>query len=461
MYVWKSSGIDFIQLLQLQNTEIGQSKYPVSLVIKSFIDDILIFFLTFILFNKIIRGAHRGQYRLSIAHIIPVLLTMYYCYRVTQPFTISRKAWLYMLWKVVAAPFYKVEFVDGYIGDLLTSLVRVSVPFLFSILYVILSVIAWITNKLDWAVTTSNTWWSEYKIFHFGIIPWLMLYPLWLRFVQCLRRSIETRKRWPNYGNALKYTSALVVIAYGSFQPEVRSNYTWIFAFVCATIYQFLWDIFQDWGMIVIGGIPASDGDESPSFLDVLRNLEKITFSFRKKRLLGSVWIYTFVMFLNLAFRFAWTLTLLPPVDPKEHGFSLYSVVMYHIGTLIAALEIIRRMVWGFFRLEYEQIELMKKKNLNLLIKEEDKKLEKVEEEENQSAKKRKKTDFDDSVFDTVSIATLQSFLDIFLTFDRWKLGIQEDNIIYEAFTQVIAFLRYLLFPLIGPPSSQQRLYDG
>ena len=72
MHVWKSSGIDFLRLLQLHETEVGQSKYPVPLVLKSLADDCLIFLLTFILFNKIIRGAHRGQFRLAIAHVIPV-----------------------------------------------------------------------------------------------------------------------------------------------------------------------------------------------------------------------------------------------------------------------------------------------------------------------------------------------------------------------------------------------------
>jgi hypothetical protein len=374
MWVWKSSGVDFIHLLNLQHTEIGKSKFPVSLVIKSLINDCLIFLLTFILFNKFIRGTRRGQYRLAIAHLCPVLLTIYYCYRLFIPFS-SRKVWLSMLWKVLAAPFYPISFRDGYIGDLLTSLVRVSVPFFFSLIYVMLSLFSWITNNVDLisiSEESSNIWWIEHKVFAY-FVPFLMLYPLWIRYVQCLRRCVETGKRWPHFGNALKYTCALVVIAYGSFQPALRRNHFWIFCFICATIYQFLWDIFQDWGMISLEGWSSSSSSGSSfdfslsSWNDLLNNWDKFRFEFRKKRLLGPISIYWFVMLFNLVFRFAWTLTLLPPVDPKVHGFSLYSIAMYHIGTLIAALEIVRRMVWGFFRLEYEQIEMINKVNTESL----------------------------------------------------------------------------------------------
>jgi hypothetical protein len=367
MNVWKSSGIDFINILNLHHTEIGQTKYPVQLVLKSFVDDVIIFLLSFILFNKVIRGSHQGQYRLAVAHVIPVLLTVYYCYRVVQPFD-SRKSWLFLLWKSIAAPLYPVEFVDGYIGDLLTSLVRVSVPFLFSILYVILSIISWLTNNLDWAMTTSQLWWTEYKFLNSFVIPVLMLYPLWIRLFQCLRRAVETGNRWPHYGNALKYTTALLVISYGSFQPTLRGNPLWIGCFVFATVYQFLWDLFQDWGMIEVHGFdPSSYSNLFQALNDLSNNYLKISFSFRSKRLIGSIWVYYFVIVFNLAFRFAWTLTLLPPISPTEHGFSLFSMFMYHVSTLIAALEIIRRMIWGFFRLEWEQIELMRKSNLEFL----------------------------------------------------------------------------------------------
>ena len=53
--------------------------------------------------------------------------------------------------------------------------------------------------------------------------------------------------------------------------------------------------------------------------------------------------------------RFAWALTLLP--EDTTEGQSFYSRLLFHLGPLIAAGEVLRRMVWGFFRLEWEQLE--------------------------------------------------------------------------------------------------------
>ena len=63
--------------------------------------------------------------------------------------------------------------------------------------------------------------------------------------MQCLRKSVETGERWPHIPNALKYTSAIIVIAVGVFQPSVRTygtlpNVVWVIFFVLATCYQYV-----------------------------------------------------------------------------------------------------------------------------------------------------------------------------------------------------------------------------
>lgn len=370
MHVWKNAGIDYMRLLDLHHTELASVRVPVHHVLRSFANAALVFLVIFIIFNKAVRGAGLGYLNLATAHAIPVLLTIYYCYRIIQPFE-TRKHWLYMLWKVIAAPLYQVDFCAGYIGDLLTSLVRVSTPFLFSLVYVAISIFAWATNNLDWAVSTSDKWWTENRFFTLVMIPFLTLYPLWIRLLQCLRRSVETGHRWPHMGNALKYTSAVLVISHGTFQPHLRQNSYWIASFVGATVFQFLWDVFQDWGMLIISLPPAVDkrrnenrsshnnsGSGRNNFLD---RLGDIRIRVRTKRLLGPAWIYFVVMIANLALRFAWTLTLLPTEDEEASEHSIYRSFLRHVGPFVAAAEIMRRMVWGFFRLEYEQITLIQK----------------------------------------------------------------------------------------------------
>lgn len=369
MHVWRNAGIDFVRLLNLHQTEIGQVKAPVPLVLKSFSNAALIFLVTFIIFNKAMRAAAAGHINLASVHAIPVLLTLYFCFRFVNPFD-TRKQWLYMLWKVVAAPFYPVDFCAGYVGDLLTSLVRVSIPFLFSLVYVGISAFAWLSNRMDWAVSTSDTWWTQNRVFTHGLVPFLTLCPLWIRLVQCLRRSVETGHRWPHFGNALKYTSAIVVISHGTFQPQLRHNPIWILSFVGATLFQFAWDVFQDWGILEITWANSVDipldrfegkyHHHNSSGGSWLEKLCDIRIRMRTKRLLGPVWIYVAIMVFNLALRFAWTLTLLP-ADIEDENPSVYATFIRHVGPFIAAAEIVRRMAWGFFRLEYEQITLIRK----------------------------------------------------------------------------------------------------
>jgi hypothetical protein len=359
MHVWKNAGVDFMRLLNLQDTDLHKCKSPVATVFKSLSTDCIIFLITFITFNKILRNVGINHYILAVAHSFPVLMAIYFGYRILSPWSI-RKQWLYMLWKVLAAPFYEVEFRDGYIGDLLTSLVRVSVPFVFSVVYVLLSIVAWIKNDMDWAVHTSDKWWTGHLIYAVGVLPFFTIFPLWIRLLQCLRRAVETGHRWPHMVNGLKYATAIVVIAFGTFQPALRSTDLWIASFVGATMFQFVWDVFQDWGILQVN-MP-----ESHSTTEWFEKLPQLTIRMRQKRLLGPAWVYILLMLFNLALRFAWTLTLLPEIE-ADGNLSLYSALINHAAPVIAAAEIIRRMVWGFFRLEYEQIELIKKTNFENL----------------------------------------------------------------------------------------------
>lgn len=364
MKVWKECGIDYMKLLQLQDTEYPHLKSPIRSVMQSFANDILLFLTTFIVFNKILRGAYHHHYSVTYAHTIPVLLAMYYGYRLVTPFE-GRKQWLHMLWRVLAAPFYPIIFRDGYIGDLLTSLVRVSVPFVFSIVYVILSIYAWLANDWKYVGTTSDRWWTGKIEYSLIVLPVLTLFPLWIRLIQCLRRCVETGQRWPHLGNALKYTSAMVVIAYGTFQPQVRYQIWWLFSFTFATCFQFLWDVFQDWGILQLH-FPTTKNtlNHAPNLVnDLWHKLSHVRVSIRSKRLLGPKWVYIVIMVINLALRFAWTLTLMPP-ETENNSLTLYSIFMNHVTPFIAAAEIIRRMVWGFFRLEWEQIEVLQKSHL-------------------------------------------------------------------------------------------------
>ena len=362
MHVWRRAGIDFIKLLQLEDTELAVITKPEETVYTTLSNLSIFFLFSFILFNKSIRGGYfHNNNDITIAHCIPTILIIYCIIRIFYPYT-KRSKWLYMLWCVLAAPWYRINFRAGYIGDLLTSLVRVFIPMCFSILYLLITIYAWLTNKMNITIESSNDWLTNTFYYKYGLVPVLTLFPLWIRLLQCLRRSVETEQRWPHIGNALKYTSAIFVISYGIYQPHIRHNPIWIGCFIFATLYQFIWDLTQDWGMIIITPprhMIATHLSSGISSIDCLLNT---TISFRRTRLLGSIYIYIIVILFNLLLRFSWTLTLLPvPIDDGETSL-LYISFMTHLGPMLASAEIVRRMVWGFFRLEYEQLEVIGRK---------------------------------------------------------------------------------------------------
>jgi len=61
--------------------------------------------------------------------------------------------------------------------------------------------------------------WSSAFWYKNVAIPLICLFPLWLRFNQCLRRYLDTGKRVPNLPNALKYAMSQSVTLFGAFHP--------------------------------------------------------------------------------------------------------------------------------------------------------------------------------------------------------------------------------------------------
>lgn len=54
------------------------------------------------------------------------------------------------------------------------------------------------------------------------LIPLVCLFPLWIRFNQCLRRYMDTKKRFPNLANATKYAMSQTVTLFGEFHALMQ-----------------------------------------------------------------------------------------------------------------------------------------------------------------------------------------------------------------------------------------------
>ncbi|GFZ21482.1 EXS (ERD1/XPR1/SYG1) family protein [Actinidia rufa] len=153
--------------------------------------------------------------------------------------------------------------------------------------------------------------------------------PYWSRLLQCLRRLIEERDFMQGL-NGLKYLSTIVAIttrtAYTLNTGNVWKIAAWI-ASVIAMLFGTYWDIVMDWGLF--------------------QNNSKNRW-LRDKLLIPHKSVYFVAMVLNVLLRLAWMQTVLNLQVSFLHRQALIAVV--------AVLEIIRRGIWNFFRLENEHL---------------------------------------------------------------------------------------------------------
>jgi len=438
LQVWRRSGIAWASLLSLESTKLATLEVPEAAVYEAATELSTVYLACFVVFNMSMRNTisssssplessgvpatpapdaaldsadgqelatntsdigteispASGLQTFSYAHMVPLLLLVFTAYRAVTPWA-TRKQWWHHIKCVICAPLYAVTFRCGYIGDLLTSLVRVLVQALYALCYLLLipySLVAYSGGEESDSIgsyqfLSSNKWWRDSIWLQRGVVPWLTLLPLWIRLMQCLRRSVETGQRWPHIANALKYTSAILVISVGTLIPEIRTDgglvtWVWVLAFIGATCYQFLWDITMDWGLLVPAAsdeadtsiklaaalsvqlgqdeVAATNGEMQPR-RGVIRRIMQYLFggyALRRKRLLGPLWIYLTIILSNFVLRFAWTLTLIQASSSNNRNNSYgFSLLMAYLTPLIAAAEVVRRMVWGFLRLEWEHLE--------------------------------------------------------------------------------------------------------
>ncbi|XP_058195090.1 phosphate transporter PHO1 homolog 3-like [Rhododendron vialii] len=229
----------------------------------------------------------------------------------------SRFFLLGCLFHCLCAPLYKVTLPDFFLADQLTSQVQALRSLEFYICYY-----GWGDYKKRLNTCQDN---DVYKAFFFIVAA----VPYWIRLLQCLRRLYK--ERVPRQGfNGLKYLSAIVAVcmrtAYTLNRGSRWNLLAWI-ASVIAVIFGTYWDLVVDWGLF--------QKNSKNRWL-------------RDKLLVPHKSVYFAAMVLNMLLRLVWMQTVLN-----------FSVPFLHIQTLtalVAVLEIIRRGIWNFFRLENEHL---------------------------------------------------------------------------------------------------------
>mmetsp|Transcript_8968 Transcript_8968/g.13943 ORF Transcript_8968/g.13943 Transcript_8968/m.13943 type:complete len:570 (-) Transcript_8968:1205-2914(-) len=257
-----------------------------------------------------------------------VTFTMFFPWQKRKPF------WTIVSY-TIGAPLFDVTFRDGFIGDVLTSTVRPLQDIAFTAFYIVSGLRGWWTQTYDLdgaAMPVEKSW-----IVRTIILPACMISPLWYRFNQNLRQTYDSKKRWPYLGNALKYLAAAEVAMFGTFDPSRKTSPTWLFFAVLATLYQIWWDIIMDWELI---------------------RYSKGKIRLRAKRLYNRKSMYWTILVVNIVLRFGWTMTFMPNHFLDKTGVlkATFQGILKYVDPVLASAEIIRRMLWGFIRLELEAI---------------------------------------------------------------------------------------------------------
>lgn len=163
--------------------------------------------------------------------------------------------------------------------------------------------------------------------------------PHLIRIFQCLRIVINTQSLYPQFINAGKYLFAIIasILAFYFTSYNFLFPYWLLFA-VLSTIYFSYWDIKFDFGFLEKGkGYPLRE------------NL-----SYKR-------WVYYLIVFFNLILRLGWILT----ISPQMMKVFLYP--QFSSG-LVFLLEIFRRGIFNFIRVEYEHVKLCQNFNVSVDI---------------------------------------------------------------------------------------------
>ncbi|KAF2405381.1 EXS-domain-containing protein [Trichodelitschia bisporula] len=178
-------------------------------------------------------------------------------------------------------------------------------------------------------------------------VPVILAIPSAIRLRQCLIEYGRVRRAGGRAGvhlaNALKYSSAFPVIILSALQrgydghkmgmSEAGLFRLWLFFVFLNSAYSFYWDVAKDWDL---------------SLFSAQRSNLEHPWGLRRQRYFHSKQIYYAVVVMDFFLRCTWSIKLSPHLD---HFNDLEGGIF-----LMEALEVFRRWVWVFLRVETEWV---------------------------------------------------------------------------------------------------------
>ncbi|GAB7355227.1 hypothetical protein MBLNU459_g5780t2 [Dothideomycetes sp. NU459] len=190
------------------------------------------------------------------------------------------------------------------------------------------------------------------------VVPIIIAVPSLIRLRQCLIEYLRVRRANTKSGtvgthgwggqhlaNALKYSSAFPVVILSALQrgydpakigmSETGLFRLWLFFVFLNSFYSFYWDVAKDWDLSLFSNSKERNNPEHP-------------WALRRHRYFHTKEIYYGVIVMDLLLRCTWSFKLSPHLD---HFNDLEGGIF-----LMELLEVFRRWIWIFFRVETEWV---------------------------------------------------------------------------------------------------------
>lgn len=229
----------------------------------------------------------------------------------------------------------------------------------------------------DFEIQKKNVIHFQHHIFLDALGSFMILLPYLFRLKQCVadvRTKATKAQRKKSFFNALKYASSIPVYFFSGYYSWVKSDiknsnadkteileminkaewafFYWIIFSAINSAYSYFWDVFMDWDL----GKRSSKNDNSfPKFL-------------RPVLFFSGRWKYYAVIIIDCILRFTWLVDVLsifgirnnfmvddkPSLTDEELQYQIEKMLLSRL--LLRLLEILRRWLWIFFRLEREWV---------------------------------------------------------------------------------------------------------
>ncbi|XP_062874372.1 xenotropic and polytropic retrovirus receptor 1 homolog [Trichomycterus rosablanca] len=242
----------------------------------------------------------------------------------------SRRWLLTELWKVMTAPLWPVGFADCWLADQLNSLS----PLVLSLW----DVLVFYSYQTNWADLQDSSF-----LFR-EIVDWerqtkvtclIQCFSPWLRFAQCLRCFWDSGNII-HLLNAGKYSTVFIMVIFAGLYNTARERtdlvvevrvylYLWAMATCISVLVTVSWDLKMDWGLLQGNGL------------------------LKEELMYPREEYYYAAMLADVLLRISWAINILLAQMKNSAAAATASAIL-------APLEVLRRCIWNFFRLENDHL---------------------------------------------------------------------------------------------------------